>query len=258
MRLYLNLFTLHIKSVMQYRLSFFLTTFGQFVTAFTSFFGIRFMFERFHGVEGFGYGQVLLCFSVVMMAFSLGELVGGGLAVFPRMLGNGEFDRVLVRPRSTLLLVLVPKMDFTRMGLFIQSVVVLAFAIPQSGVAWTGAKALTLILMIVSGSVIFFSLFLVFAGIAFFTLEGLNFFNLLTYGGREYGKYPFSIYGREILRFLTFVVPLALFQYYPLLYLLDRETSPIYPLSPLLGLLFLAPCYAVFRWGLSRYKSVGS
>ncbi len=258
MRLYLNFFVLHLKSQMQYKASFFLTTLGQFITAFTAFFGIYFMFTRFQAIENFTYEQALLCFSVVVMAFSLGEMAGCGFAVFPRMLGNGEFDRALVRPRSVLLQVLVPKMDFSRLGLLAQALLVLCYAIPNSGVEWTCGKALTLCLMILSGSAIFFGLFLIYAACSFFTVDGLEFFSFFTYGGRQFGRYPFSVYGKNVLMFLTFVIPLALFQYYPLLYLLDRDQNVLYMLAPLLGMLFLLPSYGLFRFGLSRYKSTGS
>jgi len=123
---------------------------------------------------------------------------------------------------------------------------------------WSWDKILTLCLMIVCGSVVFSALFLIQAAFAFFTTEGLEFMNVLTYGGRDHGRYPYSIYGKEVLRFLTFVIPLALFQYYPLLYLLDRERSTFYMLAPLLGLLFLIPGYVFFRFGLRHYKSTGS
>jgi ABC-2 type transport system permease protein len=192
------------------------------------------------------------------MAFSLGEMVGGGFASFPRMLGNGEFDRVLVRPRSILLQVLAPKMDFTRLGLLAQAVIVLCYAVANSGVEWTWVKILTLCLMILCGSIIFFGLFLIYAACSFFTVEGLEFFNIFTYGGRQFGRYPFSVYGKNVLMFLTFVIPLALFQYYPLLYLLDKEQSTFFMFAPLTGLLFIVPSYVLFRFGLSRYISTGS
>jgi ABC-2 type transport system permease protein len=179
--------------------------------------------------------------SVVMTAFSVGEMIGGGLGVFPRLLGNGEFDRALVRPRSVLLQVLMPNVDFTRLGLLVQAVFVLSYAIPISGVVWTWAKIVTLCLMILCGSALFFGLFLVNAACSFFTTESLNFMNLFTYGGRQFGRYPFSVYGNVALKFLTFVIPLALIQYYPLLYLLDREGSALFPFLPVLALLFLIP-----------------
>lgn len=258
MKLYLGLLSLNLKSQMQYKLSFLLTTVGQFVTAFTSFFGLYFIFKGLETVDGFTYGQVLLCFAVVMMAFSLGELMGGGLAVFPTKLGNGEFDRALVRPRSVLLQLLVPNLDFTRLGLLAQAVVTLCVAIPAGEIAWDGVKVLTLALMILSGGTLFFGLFLLKAALSFFTVESTNFMNVFTYGARQFGRYPFSIYGKGVLRFLTFVVPLALMQYYPLLSLLDRG-DPLYGLLlPVGALWFLLPCAGVFRLGMRRYHSTGS
>ena len=185
-------------------------------------------------------------------------MFGRGFDQFPLMLGNGEFDRALVRPRSVIFQVLAAKMDFTRLGRLFQAILVFCYAIPNSGVIWTWDKVLTLLLMVVCGSLIFFALFIVYAGFTFFTVEGLEFMNIFTDGGREFGRYPFSIYGKRILTFLTFVVPLALFQYYPLQYLLDREKSILYMFTPVIGLLFIMPCYAFFRIGLRRYKSTCS
>ncbi len=258
MRLYLKLIAVDLKSQMQYKLSFFLTTFGQFVTAFTAFFGLHFIFERVSAVDGFAYGQVLLCFSVIMMSFAIGEMIGAGLQIFSRLLGNGAFDRALVRPRSALLQVLAPHVDFSRLGLLIQAAVVLAIAVPVSGVSWSLDKAIVLGLMVLCGAAVFFALFLLKAACAFFTVESLDFMNLFTYGARQFGRYPFSAYGNGVLKFLTFVIPLALFQYYPLLYLIDRENSVLYMLMPLASLLFLLPAYALFRFGMKRYKSTGS
>lgn len=258
MRLYLKFFSMHLKSQMQYKVSFFLTAIGYFLVSFTSLLGLSFMLSRFNEVAGFSYQEVLLCFGTILMAFSLAECFGRGFDMFPQVIGNGEFDRALVRPRPLVFQVLAVKMDFARVGRMLQAVAVFCYVIPTSGVIWTADKILTLMLMVVCGSVVFFCLFLIYAAFSFFTFEGLEFMSILTDGGREFGIYPFSIYGDGVLKFLTYVVPLALFQYYPLLYLLNRETSIIYMFSPLISLLFLMPSYAFWRFGVSRYKSTGS
>ena len=258
MRLYAKFFSMHLKSQMQYKVSFFLTVIGQFFAAFSVFLGIYFMFSRFSEVDGFTYQEVLLCFAAVLMSFTLAEMFGRGFDLFPRMLGNGEFDRVLVRPKSTIFLVLASKMEFTRIGRLFQAVIIFCYAIPASGIQWSSDKILTLFLMVICGCLVFFGLFLVYAAFTFFTIEGLEFMNILLDGGREFGRYPYSVYGTGILKFLTFVIPLALFQYYPLLYLLDMNQSVMYMIMPLISLLFLLPCYAFFRFGLRRYKSTGS
>lgn len=258
MAVYLKFFAMHLASLMQYKVSFFLTALGQFLVSCTTFLGAAFMFSRLSEVEGFSFPQVLLCFAAVLIAFSLAECFARGFDTFPSMISNGEFDRILVRPRREIFQILAAKMEFTRAGRFVQAVLLLCYAVPASGVRWTIGKILTLFLMVSCGSLVYFGLFLMYAAFSFFTIEGLEFMNILTDGSREFGRYPYSLYGKKVLRFLTYIVPLALFQYYPLLYILDREQSPLFMLCPLLGLLFLIPSYAFWRFGLRRYKSMGS
>ena len=132
------------------------------------------------------------------------------------------------------------------------------YAIPKSGISWDLKKIVTIVLMIICGSVLFFALFVFKATFSFFTVQNLDFMNLFTYGAKEYGKYPFNIYGKWILGILTYIIPLALVQYYPLLYLVGKRDNDFYMFIPLLSLLFLIPCYLFFLFGIRRYKSIGS
>jgi len=249
---------MHLQSQMQYKSSFFFNVLGQFGVSFTTFLSISFLFNRFDSVGGFTYEEVLICFAMILIAFALAEFTGRGFDRFPALLGNGGFDRALVRPRNVVFQVLASQADFARLGRVIQAVAVLIYALPRSGIVWTWDNILTLCLMIVCGSFLFFGLFVLYAAFSFFTIEGLEFMNVLTDGGREHGRLPFSVYGDGVLKFLTYVVPLALVQYYPLLYLTGREKSIFYALTPVLALLFLLPCYLFFKFGMSRYKSTGS
>jgi len=256
--LYLRYVSMHFKSQMQYKVSFFFTAIGQFLVAFATYLSVRFLFDRFDSVGGFSYEEVLLCFAVIISAFSLGELYGRGFDRFPLLLGNGGFDRALVRPRNLVFQVMASQLEFSRIGRVVQAILIFIYVIPRSGIDWTWDKVLTLLLMVVCGSLLFFGLFVVYAAFAFFTVEGLEFMNILTDGAREHGRLPFSVYGEGVLKFLTFVVPIALVQYYPLLYIIGREESLFFALTPVLSLVFLLPCYAFFRFGLRQYKSTGS
>ena len=258
MRLYWRYLSIHLRSQMQYRGSFFMLLLGQFLGSFSAFAGMYFLFSRFHQVEGFRLPEVMLCFSVVLTAFSLSECFARGFDRFPTMLGNGTFDRVLLRPRSPVFQVLGQQMDFSRLGKLLQAVLMLAYAVPFSGVVWTPGKMALLGFMILGGMAAFSGLFMIYAAVSFFTTEGLEFMNIFTDGGREFGAYPFAIYGNEVLRLLTFVVPLAMFQYYPLLVLLGRTQQLAYALTPAACLAFWVPCYGLWRIGLRHYKSTGS
>lgn len=258
MKLYFKYVSMILKCQMQYKASFIMTTIGQFLVSFTTFVGVYFMFSRFNTVDGFTFSEVLLCFSVVLMAFSLTECFVRGFDVFPRLIKSGDLDRILVRPRNEIFQVLTSNIDFSRFGRLFQAILMLAYAIPTSGIAWNLSKVVTLIIMLVSGIAIFSALFVLYAGICFFTIEGLEFMNIFTDGSREFGKYPLSIYGEGVLRFLTYVVPIALFQYYPFLYLIGRSNNIGLMFLPFIGFLFLIPCYVFFKFGVRKYKSTGS
>lgn len=258
MRLYLKYFSIHLKSQMQYKTSFLLLTLSQFLMSFSAFLAIYFMFLRFNSVEGFTYAEVLLCFAVVLFAFSIAECFVRGFDSFFSIISNGEFDRIMVRPRNEMFQVLATKIEFSRLGRLLQAIIIFAYAIPASGIDWTGDKALTLVLMVVSGAVVFSGLFVVYASLCFFTTEGLEVMNIFTDGGREFGKYPFSVYGEGVLKFFTYVIPLALFQYYPFLYLVGQSDNPWYMVLPLASWLFLIPCLLLWKVGVRRYKSTGS
>lgn len=258
MKLYFKYLSMLLRAQMQYKVSFLMTALGQFLVSFTAFLGIYFLFSRFQSVNGFSYQQVLLCFSIMLLAFSATECFVRGFDVFPRLIKSGDLDRILVRPRSVVFQVLTSHVEFSRVGRFLQAILVLGYAMPNCGVVWTGEKLLTVGLMLIGGIAVFSALFMLYAGISFFTIEGLEFMNIFTDGSREFGKYPLSVYGENVLKFLTYVIPIALFQYYPFLYLIGRSDQWALSLLPLLGFVFMIPCFAFFRFGLKKYRSTGS
>lgn len=257
MKLYMKYFSIHLKSTMQYKTSFFLATTGQFLVSFNVFLGALFMFQRFKEVQGFTFNEILLCSGIVLLQFSLAEMVARGFDNFSTIIGNGEFDRIMVRPRNEILQVLGSRVEFSRIGRVIQGVAMAAYGIVKCDVSWDPTKVLTVVFMIIGGTILFAGLFLIYASLCFFTLEGLEFMNIFTDGAREHGKYPIGIYGKRMLQICTFIIPYALVQYYPLLYLLGKG-SMWYMFLPLLASLFIIPCYLFWRVGVAHYKSTGS
>lgn len=258
MKLYLKFVAMQLKCQMQYKTSFVMTALGQFLTSFTAFLSVLFLFNRFHSVQDYSFSEVLICFSVMLTSFSLTECFVRGFDIFPRLIRSGNLDRILVRPRSEIFQVLTSTIEFSRIGRLLQAIAVLVYAVPTSGVVWTADKVIAVILMLLGGVAVFSALFILYAGFSFFTIEGLEFMNIFTDGSREFGMYPLSVYGEGVLKFYTYCIPIALFQYYPFLYLVGRSDDVRLIFLPLLGFLFLIPCYAFFRFGLRRYKSTGS
>ncbi len=257
-RLYFLFVKMHLKSMMSHKTSFFLNTMGQFLVSFNVFLGVYFMMSRFHQVKGFTYEEILLCFALFLLAFTVAETVFRSLDTFNHIIGNGEFDRILVRPHNPVYLVLCSKVELARMGRFLQALVMLVYAVKTGTVVWTPGRIMAACLMVICGTVVFAAIYLIFASICFFTLEGLEFMNVFTDGAREYGKYPIGVYGKTMLTICTYVVPFALFQYYPFLYIIGRADHDWYALLPLLSCLFLVPAVLLWNYGLTHYQSTGS
>lgn len=172
MNLYGKYLSIHLKSLMQYKVSFFLTAFGQFLISFSAILGVYFLLDRFHAIKGYTFTDILLCSSVIIMAFSLAECFARGFDQFPKAISNGEFDRMLVRPRSAIFQILASKLELSRIGRMLQAILMMLVAFAKSDIHWSPSKVLTILLMIVGGTVVFSCLFLLYAAFSFFTLEG--------------------------------------------------------------------------------------
>ena len=260
MSLYLKYLLIALKSQMQYRTSFWLLAAGQFFIPFSVFASLYFLFERFGQLKGWGFYEVALCYGVTHLAFSLSEFFARGFDAFSSLVVNGEFDRILVRPRGTVIQVLGSKFDFSRFGRLLQGAAVLAVAVSGLSVQWTAAKVVTLLLMIISGTVIFTGIFILAATLCFWTIQGLEVANIFTDGGRETAQYPLNIYRSWVIKFFTYVIPFGTVNYLPLMHLLGKTESGgwFYMLMPLAGCLFIVPCLIVWRIGVRHYRSTGS
>lgn len=257
MRLYLKFLSIHVRSAMTYRASFFLGCLGQLLVTGNVFLGVVFLMRRFGSVGGYTLPQLSLCYAVILAGTSLAECFARGIDVFHQLLADARFDRIMVRPRPLLFQVLCQQIKPTMFARLLQAAAMLVWAIGSGAVRWTLWKGVTLALMVLCGAAVFFGLYLVNACVCFFTLEHVEALNIFLDGPREYGKYPFGVYGKPVLLVLTFLVPLALVQHWPLQFLLDRGPA-WYGLLPAASLLFLIPCALLWRLGVRHYRSTGS
>jgi len=260
MTLYFKYLLILFKSQMQYRTSFWLLSFGQFFIPFSVFAGLYFMFERFGDLKGWTFYEVALCYGIVHMAFAISECFVRGFDAFSSLIVNGEFDRLLVRPRGTIVQVLGSKFEFTRFGRMLQGLVILFWALINLPVSWSLVKVITLVLMIAGGVIIFAGIYMLGATLCFWTVQGLEVVNVFTDGGREMAQYPLNIYAKWVTQFFTFIIPFGFVSYMPLMFILDRaDGHPVlYMLMPFASVLFLLPCIAIWSIGVRHYRSTGS
>lgn len=179
-----------------------------------------------------------------------------------RLIRNGDFDRILLRPRGTAFQVLAQELQLMRVGRFTQAMIVLLWSAQALQITWTAPRVTLLVLAIAGGACLFSGLFILQGTLCFWTIESIEIVNCATYGGVETGQYPLSIYRPWFRRFFTFVVPLATINYFPIHAILGRSdplgsSLLLQCLSPLAGVAFLAASLLVWQVGLRRYASAG-
>jgi ABC-2 type transport system permease protein len=261
--LYWQFVVMSLKSQMQYRTSFVFSALGQFLNTTIEIIGIWALFERFGGLAQWTLPQVAMFYGVVQSAFAIADALSSGFDQFSACLKAGEFDRLLLRPRGTVLQLMGHELALRRIGRLLQGMIVLGWAIWQLDVPWGWSQAGLLLFTILGGVCLFFGLIVMQATLAFWTTETLELMNIMTYGGIETAQYPLAIYQPAFRRFFTLVVPLACVAYFPVVALLGIAdplgTSRTFQrLAPLAGIGFLWLALQGWKYGVRHYTSTGS
>jgi len=251
-----------IRSQLQYRLSFALDCFGSFWISFVDFLVVLVIFHNVPSLGAWNVHEVALLYALSSITFSCTDMVIGQLDQFPQKIRDGSFDIVLVRPRGTLLQVVASDFALRRVARVLQAAIVLVYALSTLSIAWTPIRMLVFLLAFPSGIVIFSSVWVVGACIAFWTTDGGEFTNAFTYGGTSMAQYPFDIYGSWLRRLLGFAVPLAFVCYFPALYVLRKPDPLGLPrfldfCSPVVAALAALVAGFVWRFAVRHYRSAG-
>ena len=185
--------TANLRSQMQYRSSFLMESLGHVMEAVTELLGIVALFTRFGSIRGWTLSEVALFYGVVHVVhvvFAVAEGVGRGFGSLESHVKNGTFDRVLLRPRATLLQVLGAALAPETIGRLLLAAVVLAWALAAlDGGPVIGDVAL-LLWAFAGGVAAFFALLMLSAAMSFGTTETLLIFAVVTKGGVETTQYP--------------------------------------------------------------------
>src|SRR4030095_767738 len=262
--LYFRLLALSVRAQMQYRVSFALMSMAQFVVTGVEMVGVWALFARFGSLIPWTLPQVALFYGVVNVGFAFTDAFARGFDLFgAQFVKTGNFDRLLLRPRSTVLQLAGHEFPLMRVGRLLQGVLVLGWAILHVHIDWNVGKVVLLVVTLCAGFVLFYGIVICQAVLSFWTTESLEIMNTLTYGGVETAQYPIAIYQKYFRQFFTFVVPLACVTYFPVVAILgipDPLGSPlvVQMLAPLAGFWFFVVDLLLWQFGVRHYTSTGS
>jgi ABC-2 type transport system permease protein len=260
---YWLLIAMWIRSALAYPASFALMLVSGMLITGLDFAAVLLMFSHIRSFGGFTLGEMALLYGTASMALGLADLITGSIERVGQRIRTGELDVWLIRPVPTFIQAIADNFALRRLGRPLQAGVVLVVGIGMLDLDWTVAKGIVLVLSLITGSVIFAAIFVLGAAIQFVSIDSAELANSFTYGGQQLTQYPLSIFGREVVRAVTFVVPLAFVNYYPVLYVLGKPAPLGLPswiglLAPAVAVVMTGLASLAWRGGLRRYRSTGS
>lgn len=251
------------RSEWQYRTSFALFCVANALVVVGELTAVAVVMSNVDDLAGWSTGEVLFLAALSGVAFAAADLLFSPVERVAHHVKEGTFDQFLTRPAGTLCQLLGREFALRRIGRLAQPVVLLMLVVTLVPVEWTPAHVVLLVLTMVSGTVIYGSIWVVTSSIAFWTVETQEMANSFTYGGNSMNRYPIDILGGWMRRLVTFVVPLAFVAYMPTTWLLDKPPPFGLPswvawTGPPVALVMAVTAGAVWRFAVRRYRSTGS
>ncbi|MFD5182052.1 ABC transporter permease [Streptomyces sp. NPDC058372] len=263
LRAYRLIVAMWIRSTLAYRASFAMA-FGVSIAANAlDFVAILLMFSHVDTLGGYTLGEVAFLYGTSATAFGLADLALGSMERLGRRIRDGSLDTLLVRPVPVLAQLAADRFALRRLGRITQGLLVLAYALTVLEVDWSWTKVLMIPMMLVSGAVIFGAVFVAGAVFQFYAQDAAEVQNAFTYGGTTLLQYPPTVFAKELVRSVTFVLPLAFVNWVPALYVLDRDNPLGLPAQlafapPLVAAACCAGAGLLWRVGVRAYRSTGS
>jgi ABC-2 type transport system permease protein len=250
-----------VRASRAYPASFWMLMSGSFLITSIDFVAVIIMFANVDQLGGFSFHEVAFLYGSSGIGIAVADLFVGQVERLGLLIRLGRLDQMMVRPVPLLVQVCAEEFPVRRIGRLTQAAVVFAWSCAY--VEWSPTRVLMASLMVLSGCAIFIALFVGFACVQFWTTESAEVANAFTYGGNTVTAYPLTIFPSEVVKALTFVLPIAFVNWYPGLYVLGREEATPLPdwalwLSPLVGLTLLGLTTLVWRYGVRQYRSTGS
>lgn len=261
-RIYAKLYGSRVRSQFQYRLSFALQVVGMLGATFLDFLAILVLFSRLTSLGGWSLWDVAFLYGASYLPFKFADVFVGKVERLGEWIRTGQMDSLLVRPLGTLGQTLTSDADLKQVGGVAQGAAVFVLALAHVNVTWTPARLLMLAVMLVSGFVIFSSVWIATNSAAFWLVNVREATNAFTYGGNFLTQYPLDIFGAWFRRLFAFVIPVAFVNYFPSLFILGKPSGP-WPsflrfASPLVALVSAVAAALIWRAGICRYTSTGS
>lgn len=253
-----------LKAELQYPVNFFVGLLGTSLIGVMDILLLLIPVTAFHTIGGWDFWELGFMFSLWKMSHGLHE------ALFIPFRGRhdefirqGEYDIFLIRPIHPILLILT-RCEFGANALseWLPSVTMFFITASHVRVPWTPINIAFLFVLLLSGAVIEWAVYLFISSLGFWFVRTNNLRGIAGTFLFRVANYPLHIYGRAFPFIMTFIFPFGFMAYYPTHYFFQLPV-PLYSnllqyMPPMAAVIALGSALALWNVGVRHYQSSGT
>jgi len=252
-------FSQYAKVRVSYRGDFFVSIATSFAATIFSLGFLVVLFRNTAQLKGWRFEEVLFLWGFTQIPYGLFNVISLNLYDFGNnYIIEGKFDRVLLRPVSSLFQVLFEAFRIESFQEVATGVFCMWWASRQLHLAWTPLKFAMLFFFGICAAIIYVSIFLILSTVSVWFEDRIGVhppvWNIIAFG-----RYPLSIYSGAVQFFLCWIIPFGLASFYPSVRMLGRTVKPEYiGFVPVVAAVFLTLAISLWDFGTRHYSSTGS
>jgi viologen exporter family transport system permease protein len=252
-------FSQYAKVRVSYRGDFFVSIATSFAATIFSLGFLVVLFRNTAQLKGWRFEEVLFLWGFTQIPYGLFNVISLNLYDFGNnYIIEGKFDRVLLRPVSSLFQVLFEAFRIESFQEVATGAFCMWWATRYLHIPWTPMKFAMLFFFAICAAVIYVSIFLILSTVSFWFEDRIGVhppvWNIIAFG-----RYPLSIYSGAVQFFLCWIIPFGLASFYPSVRMLGRVVSPEYiGFVPVVAAVFLTLAISLWDFGTRHYSSTGS
>lgn len=249
----------YIKSLLQSKVDFLMGLIGFLCSQASGIIFLYLIFKRIPALSGWSFEQLIFIYGFSQIPRGLDHLFTDNLWMLAwQMVVRGTFDRYMLRPMNLFFQIICEKIQFDALGEVLIGLILVCRAIKLNIINISMKFILCFILSVVAGAIIYTSVKLFFASLAFWVKESAPFLQT-AYDTSDFAKYPIEVYPKIIKFVLVYIMPFAFVAYIPATYFLNKNGFfKTVGMECVISIIIFNISYFVFKKGTERYESAGN
>jgi ABC-2 type transport system permease protein len=257
-RLYFTIEAQYIKAQMQYRADFLISSVGMFFSSLATLSIFVVLFQSIPNLAGWSLMEMVFLYAFYMIAISPMQILFDNVWWLRYKVQSGEFVKYYFRPLNMMFYYMSERFDIKGLTQLAAGIVLLAYSSARLGLEWSAGKILMLLVAEFSAALVLIAIAVMAGASAFWIINSYPVL-ALAWKVREFAPYPITIFD-GIFRFaFTFILPIGFIAFYPAQFFLrPAEVSPLFFLTPVIGISLFALMYRMWVKGVNSYTGTGS